>query len=50
MSSKVRRVMAVCMLVLLIIVGAVSFYSRENRAFHAATIVSLAPDMSHPLQ
>ncbi|MDQ5828178.1 MAG: hypothetical protein M3441_29070 [Chloroflexota bacterium] len=50
MSSKVRRVIAIGMLVLLIMVSAVSFYSRENRSFHAATIVSPAPDMSHPLQ
>ena len=46
MSSKVRRVLAIGMLVLLIIVSAVSFYSRENRVFYAATTVSAAPDMS----
>ncbi len=50
MSSKVRRVIAIGMLVLLIMVSAVSFYSRENRAFNAATIVSPAPEMSLPLR
>jgi hypothetical protein len=50
MSSKVRRVIAIGMLVLLVMVSAVGFYSPENRAFHAATIVSPAPDMSHPLR
>jgi hypothetical protein len=38
------------MLVLVIIVSAVTFYSRESRTLHAATIVSPAPDMSHPLR
>ncbi len=50
MNSKVRRVIAIGMLVLLIIVSAVSFYSRENRAFHTATIASPAPDTSHQLR
>ena len=50
MSSKVRRVIAIGMLVLLIIVSAVSFYARENRAFYPATTVSPAPDMSHLLR
>jgi hypothetical protein len=49
-NSKVRRVIAIGMLVLVIMVSAVSFYSRENRAFHAATLVSPAPDMSLPLR
>jgi hypothetical protein len=49
-SSKVRRVIAIGMVVLVVIVSAATFYLRENRALHAATIVSPAPDMSHPLR
>jgi uncharacterized protein YcfJ len=49
-NSKVRRVIAIGMLVMLIMVSAVSFYSRVNRAFYTATIVSAAPDVSYPLR
>jgi hypothetical protein len=38
------------MLMLVITVSTITFYSRENRALHAATMVSPAPDMSHPLR
>ena len=48
LSSRVRRVIAVGMLVLLIIVSAFGFYSRESRTFHMAT--TGAPEMSHPPQ
>jgi hypothetical protein len=50
MSSKMRRAIAIGMLVLLIIVSAVTLYSRENQALHAVTTVSPAQDMSHPLR
>jgi hypothetical protein len=49
-SSKLRRVTAIAMLMLVIIVSAVTLYLRENRALHAAAVVSRAPDMSHPLR
>jgi hypothetical protein len=48
LSGRTRRVIAVGMLVLLIIVSAVGFFSRESRTGPVATTV--APEMSHPLQ
>jgi hypothetical protein len=47
LSSRVRRVIAVGMLVL-IIGSAVGFYSRESRTFHMAA--TGAQEMSHPPQ
>jgi hypothetical protein len=46
LSSRVRRAIAVGMLVLLVMVSAVGFYSRESRTFHMAT--TGAPEISHP--
>jgi hypothetical protein len=48
LSGRTRRIIAVGMLVLLIIVSAVGFYSRESRTVPVATTV--ASEVSHPHQ